>query len=280
MGRWGRADPRCSKTELCGRDAPSNSVGKGHKAAQHIFGVQHFWAGGWIFSGSSFFSAQILPLPSRSSVALTIPVLHVSTSSWAVTRVPPPPAWTWPGVCALQPFLGKDTAAAILTEAWATLWACGCGSKHCCLWLFGHLCLRAASCWERWTAGLLHPSVSAHPFIWLRGERRCWLYTWSAESSSEHDCHLKAFTRKLRQGASSCAQLQSDLLVVCSRREFFSSLRAKRQLFVKGGLQNVPNGSIQHMQQDAGSCCVPLLRLLGALLELSRGLLCVFLGNS
>lgn len=61
---------------------------------------------------------------------------------------------------------------------------------------------------------------------------------------------------------------------------FFFSLRAKRQLFVKGGLQNLPNGSIQRMQQDAGNCCVPRARLLGALLELSRGLLHVFLGNS
>jgi len=194
-------------------------------------GVQRFWAGGWIFSGSSFFqSRSSLCTPAALLLLLCLcctypPLLGL------LRRVSPPPARTWPGVCALQ---GKETAAAILTEAWAALWGQA-------LLL---VALRASLPWSCQLLGEMDcrappPLCSTHPFIWLRGERRCWLYTRCAESGSEHDCHLKAFTRKLRRGASSCAQLGSDLLVVCSRRVFFF-LKAERQLFVKGGLQNVP----------------------------------------
>lgn len=52
-----------------------------------------------------------------------------------------------------------------------------------------------------------------------------YIYTLPAKHGLRHDCHLKAFTRKPRRVASSCAQPWLDLPVVFSRPEVFFEYR-------------------------------------------------------
>lgn len=65
------------------------------------------------------------------------------------------------------------------------------------------------------------------------------IYTLPVKRTLGHDCHLKAFARKPRQDASFYVQLQFDLPVVCSRRDFFFK-HGKAAFFFKEGPQNIP----------------------------------------
>lgn len=104
------------------------------------------------------------------------------------------------------------------------------------------------------------PFLPAQTFIWLWGERWCLvIYTLPAKRGLGHDCHLKAFTRKPRQVASSCAQPWLGLPVVCSRRGFFKISTENQWFFfffseeraIKCDLNQV--GSLYHW--DAVALC-------------------------
>lgn len=136
-----------------------------------------------------------------------------------------------------------------------------------------------------------YPSTSpplflpAQSFIWLWGERWCSvIYTLPAKRGLGHDCHLKAFTRKPRRVASSCAQPWLDLPVVFSRRSFFLSQYRKTVGFfsegraIKCDLNQA--GSLYHwdavdqfysVQQCPQFACYPIKTLWGCGLLLSLG---------